>query len=157
MPTTYNSDFYGARALPSLSGTGAYLQYKKHFFELVCGTNSCTWINMEKQLTNSATFATMMYLPHDYTCWNWDSKCTCTYLEIWYFQTNYIYFLSFYLKACLPRYDTILKRANALTSTYPQHKKHLKTGVLYNSWILMKKQLINFVHPEIYQSYDYWN
>ena len=61
-------DFVGARALPSLSGNGAYLQHNKHFYELVCSTSACTWSIMEKQLKNPVSYATLMYLPHDYTC-----------------------------------------------------------------------------------------
>ena len=33
LPTTHDSDFRGARALPSITGNGAYVQYRKYFYE----------------------------------------------------------------------------------------------------------------------------
>ena len=62
------TDFRGARALPSLSGNGAYLQYKKRFYELICSSTSCNWSQMKLKLTNSVDYAVMMYLPYGYTC-----------------------------------------------------------------------------------------
>jgi len=68
LPKTYDTTFPGANALPSYSNNGAYLQFKKYFYELVCSTNSCTWTIMKKQLTHPVSYATVMYLPYDYTC-----------------------------------------------------------------------------------------
>ena len=70
LPTTYDTSFWGARALPSLSGDGAYLQYEQYFYELSCSSTSCSWSKMEQELTNPVVTAVMMYLPNDYTCKN---------------------------------------------------------------------------------------
>ena len=63
-----NYEFYGARALPSITGNGAYVQYHQFFYELVCTSTACKWNIMKKQLATSAHGAVMMYLPKDYTC-----------------------------------------------------------------------------------------
>jgi len=68
IPTTHHSTFYGATALPSLTGSGAYLQYKKFFYELKCSTTSCNWTKMQQELKSDVTYNLMMYLPHGYTC-----------------------------------------------------------------------------------------
>ena len=68
LPTIYDSFFYGATALPSLSGDGAYLQYKQYFYELRCSSTSCQWSIMKQKLKNPVRFAVMMYLPYGYTC-----------------------------------------------------------------------------------------
>ena len=68
LPTTHESSFWGARALPSIMGNGAYVQLKKYFYELVCSSTACQWNIMEKQLTTGVYNAVMMYLPQDYTC-----------------------------------------------------------------------------------------
>ena len=68
LPTTHDSNFGGARALPSITGNGAYVQYQKYFYELFCSSTACTWTIMEKQLTTEVYTAVMMYLPQDYTC-----------------------------------------------------------------------------------------
>ena len=70
LPTTYDSNFNGARVLPSLSGNGAYLQYKEYIYELTCTSTSCNWSVMTQKLTNSVNAAVMMYLPYKegYTC-----------------------------------------------------------------------------------------
>ena len=70
LPTTYNTNFNGARALPSLSGDGAYLQSEQYFFELSCSSTSCNWSKMEQELANPVRYTVMMYLPNDYTCKN---------------------------------------------------------------------------------------
>ena len=68
LPTTHDSGFHGAKALPSLSGNGVYLQYKKHFYELTCTTASCTWSIKPQELKQAARLAPIMYLPQGYTC-----------------------------------------------------------------------------------------
>ena len=67
LPTTHDSDS-GAKALPSLSGNGVYLQYWKHFYELTCTTASCTWSIMAQELKQVTPDGPMMYLPQGYTC-----------------------------------------------------------------------------------------
>ena len=82
LPTISNAydEFIGARALPSISGNGAYLQCRQYFYELTCTSSSCDWNVMEHQLTKPLQKAVMMYLPTDYstilfpnqtlhTCW----------------------------------------------------------------------------------------
>ena len=67
LPKKYERrSFSGARALPSLSGNGVYLQKQQYLYEHVCSTSSCNWTIMEKQLKNPVSYATLMYLPHDY-------------------------------------------------------------------------------------------
>ena len=68
LPTTHDSSFRGAKALPSLSGIGVYLQNRKDFYELTCNTASCTWSIMPQELKQEARFAPIMYLPQGYTC-----------------------------------------------------------------------------------------
>ena len=68
LPTTYDSTFNGARALPSVAGNGAYLQYKQYIYELSCTSTSCNWSVMAQKLSNSVTYAVMMNLPDGYTC-----------------------------------------------------------------------------------------
>jgi len=68
LPTTHDSNFFGARALPSLAGDGAILQAGKNLYELTCTSTFCNWSIMEKQLRNPAYEAVMMYLPPGYTC-----------------------------------------------------------------------------------------
>ena len=70
LPTTYDTSFNGARALPSLSGDGAYLQKSQYFYELSCSSFSCSWSKIEQELANPVYGAVMMYLPNDYTCRN---------------------------------------------------------------------------------------
>ena len=77
LPSTYTSSFLGARALPSLSGRGAYLQRDNYFYELKCTTSSCSWNVMDQQLSTSVTTAVMMYLPAEYTC----KSCTADEAE----------------------------------------------------------------------------
>ena len=62
LPTMYDNNFEGARALPSVSGYGAYVQYKKYFYELQC-IHTCNWTVMDQQLTTPVRHAVMMYLP----------------------------------------------------------------------------------------------
>ena len=60
---------YGyARALPSVSGNGAYLQDGTHLYELNCNSTSCNWSIMEQKLTRSTFPNIMSYLPPDYDC-----------------------------------------------------------------------------------------
>ena len=67
LPTTYTSNFYGARALPSLSGDGAILQHGKYFYRLSCSTTSCQWTIMEQELITGIISAVFIYLPEDIT------------------------------------------------------------------------------------------
>ena len=57
------SDFDGVRALPSLSGYGAYVQCKKRFYELSCNSTACNWSYMDQELTTAVKYPVMMYLP----------------------------------------------------------------------------------------------
>ena len=74
LPTTHDSSFYGARALPSTTGNGAYLQMKEFLYELSCTTSwfisSCKWSEMTQQLSTPVYQAVMMYLPDSFTCTN---------------------------------------------------------------------------------------
>ena len=68
LPTTHEELFYGAKALPSLSGNGVILQYLKYFYELTCTTTSCSWSIMPQELKQATRNNPIMYLPQGYTC-----------------------------------------------------------------------------------------
>ena len=68
LPIIYDTDFGGAQSLPSLTGSGVYLQLQRHFYELVCSSTSCDWNLMEQTLADSVVVALMMYLPYGYMC-----------------------------------------------------------------------------------------
>merc|ERR1719278_170483 len=70
LPTSDTSNFYGARALPSTTGNGAYLQMNEFLYELRCTTASCTWSVMEQKLTTKVYHGVMINLPYDFTCTN---------------------------------------------------------------------------------------
>jgi len=70
LPIAFSNFFTGGRILPSLTGDGAYFQYKQYFFQLKCSSTSCSWTKMEQELTHPVIWATVMYLPYDYTCNN---------------------------------------------------------------------------------------
>jgi len=70
LPTSDTSDFWGARAVPSTTGNGAYLQMYEFLYELSCSMSSCTWSVMEQKLTTSVRWAVMMTLPENFTCPN---------------------------------------------------------------------------------------
>jgi hypothetical protein len=60
---------YAPRALPSISGYGAYYQTNEVISELSCEPGkSCSWKKLEKQLEHSVDGAVAMYLPSDYDC-----------------------------------------------------------------------------------------
>ena len=66
LPTDYDDDFWGARAVTSASGQGAIVQFKKHFYELTCEISGCTWRILPNQLDQSVAWAVMMTLPSEY-------------------------------------------------------------------------------------------
>ena len=66
LPTDYDDDFWGARAVTSASGQGAIVQYGKYFYELTCEISGCTWRILPKQLDPGVVDAVMMTLPSDY-------------------------------------------------------------------------------------------
>jgi hypothetical protein len=66
LPTDYDDDFWGARAVTSASGKGAIVQYRKHLYELTCEISGCTWRILPNQLDPGVTHAVMMTLPSDY-------------------------------------------------------------------------------------------
>ena len=68
LPNPLTKNFDGARALPSITGDGAYLQFKQYFYELSCTPTSCNWNIMDQKLIKSVYQAVMMYLPDGYTC-----------------------------------------------------------------------------------------
>ena len=63
LPTDHVSSFFGAEALPSLSGQGAYLQHEMFFYELSCDSTSCNWSILTQQLGQPVIGARIMYLP----------------------------------------------------------------------------------------------
>ena len=76
LPTDHvqTTKFYGARAVTSESGEGAIVQMWKHFYELTCFINGCSWSILAEELDMGVQAAVMMTLPPEYT-----SKCdSCT-------------------------------------------------------------------------------
>merc|ERR1719266_806557 len=43
LPTSQTTSFYGAKALPSLTGDGAILHHRQHLYRLTCSHSSCNW------------------------------------------------------------------------------------------------------------------
>jgi len=70
LPTTHDYSFWGARALPSTTGNGAYLQNEEFLYELSCSSSSCNWSEMTQQLSTPVSGAVMMHLPDSFTCTN---------------------------------------------------------------------------------------
>ena len=66
LPTDYDDDFDGARAVTSASGEGAIVQLYEHFYELTCEVSGCTWRILPNQLNPGVAYAVMMTLPSDY-------------------------------------------------------------------------------------------
>ena len=70
LPTDYNSNFFGARAVTSAAGQGAIVQMQEHFYEVTCEISGCSWSILTQNLDVGVEMAVMMMLPVDYT-----SKC----------------------------------------------------------------------------------
>ena len=71
LPTTHfdsSTKFYGARAVSSVSGQGAIVQYREHLYELEYKDNKYSWTILPKKLKMGVKDAVMMTLPDDYTC-----------------------------------------------------------------------------------------
>ena len=70
LPSTHITSYWGASALPSISGKGAYLQHGKYFYELRCSVTLCNWSKMQQELGESVKNAVMIYLPtgSGYSC-----------------------------------------------------------------------------------------
>ena len=66
LPTDYDDEFWGARAVTSASGQAAIVQYYKHFYELTCEISGCTWRILPNQLNPGVSDSVMMTLPSDY-------------------------------------------------------------------------------------------
>ena len=83
MPTTHDSSFKGAKALTSITGDGAYVQYGSHLYQLTCNIDACFWTIMEQELKIHVHSATIMHLPtglkDDCVCenlaWSGDGFC----------------------------------------------------------------------------------
>ena len=70
LPTIYNTNFDGARAVTSAAGQGAIVQMGKHFYEVTCEISGCSWSVLAQNLDVGVIDAVMMTLPLEYT-----SKC----------------------------------------------------------------------------------
>ena len=70
LPTNYNTNFDGARAVTSAAGQGAIVQSGKDFYEVTCEISGCSWSILEQNLDVGVAHAVMMTLPPEYT-----SKC----------------------------------------------------------------------------------
>ena len=74
LPTIYNTNFGGAKAVTSAAGQGAIVQMREHFYEVTCEISGCSWSILEQNLDVGVKGAVMMTLPPEYT-----SKCdSCT-------------------------------------------------------------------------------
>ena len=67
LPTDYNTEFYGARAVTSASGQGAIVQMEEHFYEVSCEISGCEWTILAQDLDLGVTNAVMIMLPLNYT------------------------------------------------------------------------------------------
>ena len=67
LPTDYNTDFNGARAVTSASGQGAIVQMEEHFYEVSCEISGCAWTILAQNLDVGVKFAVMIMLPISYT------------------------------------------------------------------------------------------
>ena len=63
-----DSNFYGARAVSSVSGQGAIVQFKEHFYQLEYKNNKYSWTILPQKWKTGVESAVMMTLPDDYTC-----------------------------------------------------------------------------------------
>ena len=70
LPTIYNTNFGGARAVTSAAGQGAIVQSGKDFYEVTCEISGCSWSVLAQNLDVGVIDAVMMTLPLEYT-----SKC----------------------------------------------------------------------------------
>ena len=69
LPIMYDSNFYGATAVSSMSDQGAIVQMLEHFYELSYQeSNNFSWSVLPQKLSKAVTFPVMMTLPDDYTC-----------------------------------------------------------------------------------------
>ena len=66
LPTDYNTNFLGARAVTSASGQGAIVQMKEHFYEVSCEISGCAWTVLAQNLDLGVTTAVMIMLPINY-------------------------------------------------------------------------------------------
>ena len=66
LPTDYDDNFYGARAVTSASGQGSIVQHYERFYELTCEVSGCTWRILPIQLNPGVYNDVMMTLPSDY-------------------------------------------------------------------------------------------
>ena len=64
----YDSSFYGATAVSSVSGQGVIVQMLEHFYELSYQGNEYSWSILPQKLTDAVNFPVIMTLPDDYTC-----------------------------------------------------------------------------------------
>ena len=63
------SNFYGGSCLPM--SDGALCVKNRSFYRLHCTTTACTWSKMSMQLEVTGHWATVMYLPKEYSCLGW--------------------------------------------------------------------------------------
>jgi len=68
LPFTYDSSFYGARAVTSPSGQGAIVQLKEHLYELTCEHRRCSWTILPQKLKQGVIWATLLALPAGTGC-----------------------------------------------------------------------------------------
>ena len=67
LPTDYDTDFRGARAVTSASGQGAIVQMKEHFYEVSCEISGCAWTIWAQNLDKGVSTAVTFMLPINYT------------------------------------------------------------------------------------------
>ena len=69
LPTMYDSSFYGAAAISSVSGQGAIVQMLEHFYELSYQEGKdFSWSILPQKLSKAVSFPVIMTLPDDYKC-----------------------------------------------------------------------------------------
>jgi len=68
LPTKHETNFQGARAVPSPSGHGVIVQLNEHFYKLQCQVSGCFWSILKQKLKQSVLGAVLFALPEEYNC-----------------------------------------------------------------------------------------
>ena len=68
IPSSYEANSDGPRAITSVDGTGVYLQQDDEFFELTCSVKRCLWSEMDIKLDIDREGPLLMYLPPNFQC-----------------------------------------------------------------------------------------
>lgn len=68
LPTDYEDNFNGAKAVTSPSGKGAIVQHQEHLYELKCEVSGCSWTILPQKLKQGVEKAILLALPVGTRC-----------------------------------------------------------------------------------------